>query len=93
MVTKRNGTLKSRGVADSSSQRVHADKNKLPLPTLDFYLLKYVCAIATKEGRDIGIVDLSSFFLQTGADKDNKHIVIKVTQMLVLILVECDLVR
>ncbi len=65
MVLKRNRLLKTRGVADGSVQRLYTDKDSVSSPTPDFYAFKYLCAIITKEGRDVATVDLPGFFLQT----------------------------
>ena len=93
MVMKRNGTLKSRGVENGSKQRVHIDKNEVSSPTPDFCSLKHACAVASKEGRNTGTVDLPSFFLQTEANEDDEPIIIKVTEVVALLLVECDPIK
>ena len=90
MVLKRKGVLKSRGVANGSRQRVHADKNEVSSPTPDFYSLKHACGVAAKEGRDTGTVDLPGFFLQTEAADEGELVVIKLTGTIALLLVECD---
>ena len=45
---KHNGDIKSRGYANSSYQRVHADKNRVSSPTPDFYAVKYICSVDEK---------------------------------------------
>ena len=52
--------------------------------------MKYVCAVAAKEGRDTGTVDLPGFFLQTEANEDDEPIIVKFTGAMSLLLVECD---
>lgn len=65
MIIKRNGDLKSRGVADGHVQCLYTDKNGCSLPTLEFYAFKYIVAVIAKEGRDLAMIDLPGFFLQT----------------------------
>ena len=49
MVAKRDGMIKSRGVAHGGYQRVYTDKYDVSSPTPDFYSLKHVYAVAIKE--------------------------------------------
>ena len=92
MVMKRNGEIKSRGVANGSFQRVYTDKADCSSPTPDFYAFKYIVAVIAKEGRDCGTVDLPGFFLQTDQDKD-ATILLKLTGSIALLLVETDPIK
>ena len=69
MIMKRNGMLKSRGVANKSLQRLYTNKDDCSSPTPDFYAFKYIIAVIAKEGRDCATVDLPGFFLQTEQEK------------------------
>ena len=59
---KRNGLIKSRGVANGKVQKLYSN-NEFSFPTLDFYAVKYICAVAAKEEWDVATVDLPAFFL------------------------------
>ena len=89
MVLKRNGVLKTRGVADGSVQRLFTNKDDESSPTPDFYAFKYICAIIAKEARDVATVDLPGFFLQTEQEGE-ELILLKLTGEVALLLVECD---
>ena len=89
MVMKRNGILKSRGVANGANQKLYSE-DKFSSPTPDLYSVKCVCAVSAKEDRDAATVDLPSFFLQTDADDDDEPIIIKFTGAVALLLLECD---
>ena len=62
MIMKRNRLIKSRGVVNGKVQKLHSDDEFLS-PVLDFYAVKYICALAAKEERDVATVDLPGFFL------------------------------
>ena len=64
MFMKRNGTLKSRGVANGKIQKLHSDQD-CTSPTPCFCAVKHACGVAAVEERDTGTVDLPNFFLQT----------------------------
>ena len=87
MVMKRNGSLKTRGCANGSVQRLYTNKEDVSSPTPDFYAFKFVCAVIAREQRDVASVDLPGFFLQT--DQDEK-ILLKLTGAVALLLVESD---
>ena len=87
MVIKRSEEIKSRGVVNRSYERLYVDKVEYTSLTSDFYVLKYACATAAKEERDVVLVDLSGFFLQTEADENDKTIE-KLTSGVALLLVE-----
>jgi hypothetical protein len=87
MVLKRNGSLKTRGCANGSVQRLYTNKEDVSSPTPDFYAFKFVCAVIAREGRDAASVDLPGFFLQTDQDE---LILLKVTGAVALLLVESD---
>ena len=87
MVLKRNGSLKTRGCANGSVQRLYTNKEDVSSPTPDFYAFKFVCAVIAREGRDVATVDLPGFFLQTDQDE---LILLKVTGAVALLLVESD---
>ena len=89
MVLKRNGSLKTRGVADGSVQRLYTSKDDVSSPTPDFYAFKYICAVIAKEARDVASVDLPGFFLQTEQEGD-EVILLKLTGEVALLLVECE---
>ena len=87
MVLKRNGSLKTRGCANGSVQRLYTNKEDVSSPTPDFYAFKFICAVIAREGRDAASVDLPGFFLQTDQDE---LILLKVTGAVALLLVESD---
>jgi hypothetical protein len=87
MVLKRNGSLKTRGCANGSVQRLYTNKEDVSSPTPDFYAFKFVAAVIAREGRDAASVDLPGFFLQTDQDE---LILLKVTGAVALLLVESD---
>ena len=87
MVMKRNGDLKTRGVANGKHQRMCTDKNEVSSPTPSFDSLKYLCTVFAKEGRATATVDLPGFFLQT---KQEEEVLIKLTGAAALLLVESD---
>jgi hypothetical protein len=87
MVLKRNGSLKTRGCANGSVQRLYTNKEDVSSPTPDFYAFKFVCAVIAREARDVASVDLPGFFLQTDQDE---LILLKVTGAVALLLVESD---
>ena len=89
MLMKRNGLLKSRGVANGKIQKICSDQD-FSSPTPDFYSVKCVAAVAAKEERDTATVDLPSFFLQTEAEEDDDPVIVKFAGALALLLVECD---
>ena len=90
MIVKRNGIIKSYRVANGKNQRMHHNRNEFTSPILDFYAVKYACAVAAKEERDVATLDLLSFFSQTKAEKDDKMIMVKFTRALALLLIECN---
>ena len=69
----------------------HTCTNKInctsPLP--NFHVLKYACATAAREVRDVAIINLAGFFLQIKADKEDDTIV-KLIGVVALFLVECN---
>ena len=87
MIMKRNGSLKSRGVANGSVQRLYTNKEDVSSPTPDFYSFKFIAAIIAKECRDAASVDLPGFFLQTDQEE---RILLKVTGAIALLLVESE---
>ena len=89
MILKRNGDLKSRGVANGSLQRLYTNKDDCSSPTPDLCAFKYIIAVIAKEGRDCATVDLPGFFLQTEADKNNP-LILKLTGAVAILLVEAD---
>ena len=93
MIMKRNGMLKSRGVANGSLQRLYTNKDDCSSPTPDFYAFKYIIAVIAKEGRDCATVDLPGFFLQTEQEKTDdkdKELLLKLTGVVAILLVESD---
>ena len=89
IVLKRDGILKSRGVANRKLQKSHSDIDSAS-PAPAFCAVKYACATAAKEERDTASIDLPSFFLQTEADEDDEKIIIKFAGAVALLLVEVD---
>ena len=87
MVLKRNGEIKTRGVANGSVKRVYTNKDDCSSPTPDFYDFKYICAVIALEGRDAATVDLPGFFLQTEQDE---LIMLRLTGTVALMLTETD---
>ena len=67
---------------------MHSDDYTSPTP--DFHSAKRMCAIAAKEGRDVGTGHLPAFFLQIEANEEDDPIYVKITGALALLLVECD---
>ena len=89
MIMKRDGDIKTRGVANGSFQRVYTDKDTCSSPTPDFYAFKYMIAMIAREGRDCATVDLPGFFLQTKSE-ENSTLLLKLTGAVALLLVESD---
>ena len=89
MIMKRNGDIKTRGVANGSLQRVYTNKDDCSSPTPDFYAFKYIIAMIAKEGRDCATVDLPGFFLQT-EQEENSDLLLKLTGQVAALLVESD---
>ena len=87
MIMKRNGNIKSRGVANGSVQRAYTDKEDCSSPTPDYYAFKYIIAVIAKEGRDCATVDLPGFFLQT---EQEEEILLKLTGSVAILLTESD---
>ena len=69
---------------------MYTNKHEVFSPTLDFYLLKYICEVATKEGQDIASVDLLEFFLQIEANDNSKPVILKLTGTVILLLLESN---
>ena len=90
MIMKRNGNIKTRGVANGSFQRVYTDKDDCSSPTPDFYAFKYMVATIAKEGRDCATVDLPGFFLLQTEQDENVTLILKLTGAVALLLVESD---
>jgi len=87
MIMKRNGSIKTRGCANGSSQKLYTEKNEVSSPTPDFYAFKYLCVVIAKEKRDVAIVDLQGFFLQTNQDQE---LLLKLTGAFALLTVESN---
>ena len=68
MLPKRNGEIKSRGVANGSLQMIRANKSDCTSLTPDFHSLKHAVSTAAKEERDAATVDLLGHFLKTEAN-------------------------
>ena len=66
------------------------NSNDYTSPTPDFHSAKRMCAVAAKEGRDVGTGHLPAFFLQIEANEEDDPIYVKTTGVLALLLVECD---
>ena len=88
MILKRNGEIKTRGVANGSVQRLYTNKDDVTSPTLDYHAFKYACAVAALEKRDVATVDLPGFFLQT--EQEGEEILLKLTGSVAVLLVEMD---
>lgn len=71
MVLKRNGDLKTRGVANGSVQRLYTNKEDVSSPTPDYYAFKYLCAVSAMEERNVATVDLPGFFRFYRPNKTN----------------------
>ena len=89
MIMKRNGLLRTRGVADGSVERIFTSKEDVSLPTPDFYAFKYICALIAKESRDVATLNFPGFFLQTEQEGE-EMILLKLTGEVVLLLIECE---
>ena len=63
IMAKRNGIIKSRGIAHSRYQHSYMSKEKYSSLTPDFYAFKFVCMVIAKEERDAVSADLPEFFL------------------------------
>ena len=61
MIIKRNGEIKSMGVANGNLQILRTDKSECASTTPDFYSIKHVCAVAAKKERDVETIDLQGF--------------------------------
>ena len=82
--------MKSRAIANVIFQRAHSDKVDPTSPTPDFCALKCVAALAANKSRDTATVCMPVFFLQTEENEEDKHLTIKLTGTVYLLLVECD---
>jgi hypothetical protein len=49
-----------------------------------------VCAVVAKEGRDVIIVDLPGFFLQTEVDTESELVILKLIGAVALLFVESN---
>jgi hypothetical protein len=87
MVLKRNGDLKTRGVANGSVQRLYTNKEDVSSPTPDYLAFKYLCAVSAMEERNVATIDLPGFFLQTEQDE---LIMLRLTGSVAMLLVELD---
>ena len=89
MGLKRNGYLKTRGVANGSKKCLCADKIECSFPTLDFCAFKHAHGVMAKETRGFATVDLPGLFLQT--DRDGEELMLlKLKSAIALLLVESD---
>ena len=88
MILKRNGEIKTRGVANGSVQRLYTNKDDVTSPTPDYHSFKYVCAVAALEKRDVATIDLPGFFLQT--EQEGEQILLKLTGSVAVLLAEMD---
>ena len=57
--------------------------------SMSFYSVKYACAVAMKERRDVDTIDLSGFFLQN-EDDDDELFIIKLIGVVDFFLVESN---
>ena len=62
MEAKRNGNIKTRGVANISGQRLHTCKLEHCSPMPDFCTFKHVCRFIAKKDRETATADLPRFF-------------------------------
>ena len=62
IVAKINGIIKSRGVANGIIQKIFKSKEGYSSPAPDFCGLKCVCAVISRERRDVDTVYLPGFF-------------------------------
>ena len=68
---------------------MHTKKSEVSLPTPDFHTFKYIVGVIPKELRDVAILDLPHFLLQTEMDIDER-ILLRINGAVVLLLVKSD---
>ena len=61
MAKKRNGVIKSRGVADGSHQKLYTEKADFTSPTLFFYSINHIGVAPANDERDVVTVDFQGF--------------------------------
>jgi hypothetical protein len=52
--------------------------------------LKYICSIVAKKRRDVAMVDLPGYFLQTKAKNEGEPVILKLMGVVTLLIIESD---
>ena len=84
---KRTDQIKDRGCADGRPRRLYKSKYEISSPTVATDSLFILCVNDTREGRDVGNVDIPRAFLQTNISDGT---IIKLQSVLVENLVRID---
>ena len=93
LTEKRDGTIKSRSVADGSVQRKWMDREEKTSPTAQIESIFLTAVIDAKEGRDVAIIDIPNAFIQADApekDKDGDRFTMRIEGPLVDMLVDLE---
>jgi len=67
---KRDRTIKARGCADGRSQFKYTTKVDTSSPTMSLEAMMMSCAIDTREGRHVAVMDIPGAFLHTDMEED-----------------------
>jgi hypothetical protein len=85
---KRDGKIKGITVAGGNKQRDYISKEDASSPTITTEAVLLACIIDAEEGRDVAVVDIPNFFVQTRVENKKDLAFIKIRGVLVDILVE-----
>ena len=88
LVQKRSGNIKSRTVANGSTQRAYIDRDEAAIPTSARDAIIITGVIEAKQGRYVIINDVPNNFVQTTVPQDEgeKRIIMKIQEALVDII-------
>jgi len=75
---KRDGTIKVRGCADGRSQWEYTTKVDTSSPTMSLESIMISCAIDTREGRHLAVMDIPGAFLHADME-EHVHILLEGT--------------
>ena len=90
MVEKKDGTIKSRTVANGSQQRSYTDKDATASPTTSIEAILITSVIDSMEKWDVATIDIPNAFIQTPIERldTEDRIIMKITGVLVDLLLE-----
>ena len=94
MVEKKDGTIKSRTVANGSQQRSYTDKDASASPTTSIEAIMITAVIDAMEERDVATIDIPNAFIQTDVDEEKDGVIVmKIRGALIEMLEEIDPVK